>query len=592
MKESILYQRMSVRVNERFEDGTVIFTNEEQNTPFKIRIQANPITSNVSFTFAINGGSNSDHLKYSQFLKAARSIGRLKVHHLNSGNNLLEANCSEAESSEYMERLDSEIAFLENIVALENYFGIRIDVPERFAPDEVDLVRYVAAIVQGEEICGGWSRYEIIGRGERAAMSEMRRIVQQRTKSVTVIPQRILPHSQMPLHARRKRRVAAYARVSTDKEEQQTSYEAQIDYYTKYIRAKEETDDWEFVQVYTDEGISALNTKHREGFNAMVQDALEGKIDLIITKSVSRFARNTVDSLTTVRKLKEHGVEVFFEKENIYTLDSKGELLITIMSSLAQEESRSISENTTWGQRKRFADGKLIMPFSRFLGYKRGENGEPEIVPEEAEIVLRIYRMFLAGYTPYGIAKELEADGILSPGGKEKWTTSTIISILTNEKYKGDALLQKRFCVDFITKKMKDNEGEVPQYYVENSHPAIVTKEMFERVQQEMARRKALGNYHRGTSIFAGKLECECCGQYYGRKVWHSTDEHRRVVWRCNLKYKGAEKCTTPHLTEEEIREKFICAYNDMKEYYSQSDYTSLEDEIREALRDEKNSKG
>lgn len=394
-------------------------------------------------------------------------------------------------------------------------------------------------------------------------MSEMRRIVQHRTKSVTVIPQRILPHSQMPLYARRKRRVAAYARVSTDKEEQQTSYEAQIDYYTKYIRAKEETDDWEFVQVYTDEGISALNTKHREGFNAMVQDALDGKIDLIITKSVSRFARNTVDSLTTVRKLKEHGVEVFFEKENIYTLDSKGELLITIMSSLAQEESRSISENTTWGQRKRFADGKLIMPFSRFLGYKRGENGEPEIVPEEAEIVLRIYRMFLAGYTPYGIAKELEADGILSPGGKEKWTTSTIISILTNEKYKGDALLQKRFCIDFITKKMKDNEGEVPQYYVENSHPAIVTKEMFEQVQQEMARRKALGNYHRGTSIFAGKLECECCGQHYGRKVWHSTDEHRRVVWRCNLKYKGAEKCTTPHLTEEEIMEKFICAYND-----------------------------
>lgn len=154
------FEYVLLRVNERFEDGTVIFTNEEQNTPFKIRIQANPITGNVSFTFAINGGSNSDHLKYLQFLKAARSIGRLKVHHLNSGNNLLEANCSEAESSEYMERLDSEIAFLENIVALESYFGIRIDVPERFTPDEVDLVRYVAAIVQGEEICGGWSRYE------------------------------------------------------------------------------------------------------------------------------------------------------------------------------------------------------------------------------------------------------------------------------------------------------------------------------------------------------------------------------------------------------------------------------------------------
>jgi len=232
------------------------------------------------------------------------------------------------------------------------------------------------------------------------------------------------------------------------------------------------------------------------------------------------------------------------------------------MSSLAQEESRSISENVTWGQRKRFADGKVSMPYSSFLGYRRGENGEPEVVPEEAEIVLRIYRLFLSGQTPHGIKRILEEDGILSPGGKQTWTTTTILSILTNEKYKGDALLQKTFCTDFLTKKMKVNEGEVPQYYVENSHPAIVTKEMFEEVQQELARRKAQGRNHRGTSCFAGKLVCECCGQLYGSKVWHSTDKYRKVIWRCNLKYKGAEKCATPHITEAELGSRFVEAYN------------------------------
>ena len=402
-------------------------------------------------------------------------------------------------------------------------------------------------------------------------MSEARRVIAQpRSKNVTVIPQRVRPLTQTPLFARRRRRVAAYARVSTNHEEQQTSYEAQVDYYTKYIQSKEQTDNWEFVQIYTDEGITATNTKHRDGFNAMVQDALDGKIDLIITKSVSRFARNTVDSLTTVRKLKERGVEVYFEKENIYTMDSKGELLITIMSSLAQEESRSISENTTWGQRKRFADGKLIMPFSSFLGYKRGPNGEPEIVPEEAETVRYIYRLYLAGNTPHGITKILESDGIPSPRGKMTWSTTTVVSILTNEKYKGDALLQKTFCTDFLTKKKKVNEGEVPQYYVENSHPAIVTHEMFEQVQQEMARRKSEGRNHRGTSCFAGKLVCECCGDLYGSKVWHSNDKYRKVVWRCNLKYKGAEPCLTPHVSEDEIMQRFVKAYNklqDMREF-------------------------
>ena len=237
----------------------------------------------------------------------------------------------------------------------------------------------------------------------------------------------------------KRRKVAAYARVSTDMDEQLNSYEAQISYYTKHIKSNPE---WDFVKVYTDEGISGLMTKKREGFQEMIADALAGKIDLILTKSVSRFARNTVDTLTHVRQLKDKGVEVFFEKENIYTMDSKGELLITIMSSLAQEESRSLSENVTWGQRKRFSDGKVTMPYRSFLGYKKGKDGRPEVVPEEAKIVRRIYREFLLGMTFNGIARGLEADGIKSPRGKDKWSITTIKSILQNEKYKGDALLQ------------------------------------------------------------------------------------------------------------------------------------------------------
>ena len=278
------------------------------------------------------------------------------------------------------------------------------------------------------------------------------------SKQVTIIPAKLNRATFTPLDQPKKRKVAGYARVSTDSEEQQTSYEAQVSYYTEYIQKR---DDWEFAGVYTDQGISATNTKHRDGFNRMIADALDGKIDLIVTKSVSRFARNTVDSLTTVRKLKENGVEVYFEKENIYTLDSKGELFITIMSSLAQEESRSISENVTWGQRKRMADGKVTMPYGRFLGYRKGEDGFPEIVPEEAEVVKLIYKSFMEGLSYYKIAQLLMSRNIPAPAGGEKWYTRTVESILTNEKYKGSALLQKKFTVDFLTKKQKVNEGEV-----------------------------------------------------------------------------------------------------------------------------------
>jgi len=352
-----------------------------------------------------------------------------------------------------------------------------------------------------------------------------------------------------------KKRVAAYARVSTDNEEQLSSFEAQRNYYAQYIRSKSE---WSFVEVYADEGISATSTKKRDGFNRMVNDALDGKIDLIITKSVSRFARNTVDTLTTVRKLKEQGVEVYFEKENIYTLDSKGELLITIMSSLAQEESRSISENVTWGQRKRFAEGKVNLPYGHFLGYEKGEDNLPKIVEEEAQVVRRIYRLFLEGKTPSGIAKILTDEKIPSPGGKEKWPVSTVTSILTNEKYKGDAILQKAFTVDFLSKKKKKNEGEIPMYYVENSHPSIVSSDVFDQVQYELKLRKKHKGYKTGVSCFSGRIKCGQCGSYYGKKIWQSNSKYRKEIWQCNSKYNNEIKCTTPHKHDEEIKDAFI----------------------------------
>ena len=300
-----------------------------------------------------------------------------------------------------------------------------------------------------------------------------------------------------PVAVRRKKKVAGYARVSTDREEQATSYEAQMTYYKTYIEGHE---DWEFVGMYSDEGITATNTKKRDGFNQMVEDALDGKIDLIITKSVSRFARNTVDSLTTIRKLKDKGIEVYFEKENIWTLDAKGELMITIMSSLAQEESRSISENTTWG--------------------------------------------------------------IKSPSGKDRWHISTVKSILTNEKYRGDALLQKQYTTDFLQKKRKTNNGEIPQYYVEEHHEAIIPPAQFDFVQVELARREQNGRYS-GVSIFSNKIKCGCCGGWYGSKVWHSTDKYRKVIYRCNRKYgKDTPPCNTPHLSEEEIKKLFLKALN------------------------------
>ena len=409
-------------------------------------------------------------------------------------------------------------------------------------------------------------------------MSEANRIepVLNRPRTVTVIPPRVRALPGMPRLSARPKRVAAYARVSTHSEEQLTSYEAQVKHYTEYIKSRALTDNWQFVSVYTDRGITGTSTAKREGFNRMMQDALAGKIDLIITKSVSRFARNTVDTLTAIRRLKEHGVEVCFEEQNIYTLDGKGELLLTIMSSIAQEESRNISENVTWGIRKRFADGKVSMPYKRFMGYRRGEDGSPEIVEAEAKIVRGIFRRFLEGATSTMIAKELNEADVPCPACKSRlgenkiesekadrkkarWSASTVESILTNEKYKGDAILQKTYCTDYIQKTFAENDGSViPRYYAQNSHPAIVSAEVFDLAQMELEWRKSLNGSYSGKSCFATRVVCGDCGAFYGSKVWHSTDAYRRVIWRCNGKYIGEKKCTTPHITQEELEKAFV----------------------------------
>lgn len=352
----------------------------------------------------------------------------------------------------------------------------------------------------------------------------------------------------------RRKRVAAYARVSTASDEQMGSIEAQRDYYSKYIVANAQ---WDFVDIYADEGISGTSSKRRPAFQQMVEDALAGKIDLILTKSLSRFARNTVDTLKTIRALKEKNVEVYFEKEDISTLDSKGEFLITLMSSLAQEESRSISENVAWGIRKRFADGKFSVPYKAFLGYDRGKDGAMVINAEQAEIVRLIYLLYLEGRTLGDITRVLMGAGIKTPGGKDKWSVTVIESMLRNEKYYGAALLQKKFTYDFLTKKAKKNCGELPQYYIENDHAPIVSKAHYDAAQE----RFAIKQRQRTTRTpFAGKLICSHCNQLYTRKCWHSTTT-KDMVWECPQRFQGNPKCPTPHLYEPQLTEAYRLAF-------------------------------
>lgn len=251
------------------------------------------------------------------------------------------------------------------------------------------------------------------------------------------------------------------------------------------------------------------------------------------------------------------------------------------MSSLAQEEARSISENCVWGQRKRFADGKVTVPFSRFLGYDRGEDGSLVINPEQAVIVRKIYGLFLQGLSPFAIAGRLTEDGVTSPGGKDHWNASCVRSILSNEKYKGDALLQKSYTVDFLTKEKKPNEGEIPQYYVSKNHEAIIPPATFDMVQRQLVVRRGGKNRRSGVSIFSSRIKCGDCGSWYGSKVWHSNDKYRHVVWQCNHKFEG-DKCTTPTLEEDDVKRMFVSAANSV--ITEKSEIISAFEVIKESL--------
>lgn len=357
----------------------------------------------------------------------------------------------------------------------------------------------------------------------------------------------------------RQQRVAAYCRVSTDSEEQLTSYTTQKKVYTEMIAART---DWEFAGLYADEGISGTRADKRPEFKRMINDCLAGKIDYIITKSVSRFARNTVDCLDHVRVLKSRGIGVFFEEQNIDTLKIDSELYLVIYAGFAQSESESISKNITWSYRKKFEDGNAIFMYKKLLGYKKGEDGMPEVVPEEAAIVKRIFNMYLAGNTPARISAALKSENTVAPGKSFSFSSSMIANVLANEKYCGDSILQKTVTVDCISKTRRKNTGEAPMYYVQNSHPAIINRDTFHKVQEELIRRKTVTPKSSKTSITStGKyskfaltdvLICGECGSRYKRVTW-TAYKQKRVVWRCINRLDYGKKYCKESVTIDEM---------------------------------------
>lgn len=367
-------------------------------------------------------------------------------------------------------------------------------------------------------------------------------------------------------------RVAAYCRVSTDQEEQLNSFANQVSYYKNYIQSQPR---YILAGIYADEGISGTNTKRREQFKQMIQDCEAGKIDMIITKSISRFARNTQDCLYYSRHLKSMGIGIYFEKENINTLDAAGELLFTILSSLAQDESRSISENCKWGIRKKFREGILHLNTNRFMGYDKDENGRLVINEEQAAIVRRIFYEFMNGLNPDVIARRLREEGVPGCMGEVKWQTSTILGMLRNEKYMGDALLQKTYTVDYLTKKTVKNNGELEQVRVKGDHEPIIDPELWEAVQLELDRRqkymqqyelRTMGRYT-DEQPFSCKVICGTCGKLFWRRTWYRSNGSMKV-WQCGQRYreKGVVGCTSANLTEKDLHRAFVMAWNGILE--------------------------
>ena len=372
--------------------------------------------------------------------------------------------------------------------------------------------------------------------------------------------------------SKRQLRVAAYCRVSTDDEEQLTSYEAQKNYYTDKIMTNKE---WTMAGIFADEGITGTSARKRPEFLRMIRQCKQGKIDIVLTKSISRFARNTVDCLNYVRALKELGIAVIFEKENMNTLEIDSEILITMLGAFAQSESESISANVRWGIRQAMKEGKAIINYKHLYGYRKGADGRPEIIPEQAEVVRKIYDLFLSGTPIRGILKYLNANSIPNISGGSQWAKNAVNSILINEKYCGDVLLQKTYIDDCINKKVKKNTGQLPMYLVQNHHEGIISRETFDAAQAELARRSAgkspsKKNAPTGRSRYSSKyalsdrLYCGECGTRYQRCTWRNRDGSKRIVWRCvsRVDY-GNKYChDSPTLDEEPLHRAILAAIN------------------------------
>lgn len=362
-------------------------------------------------------------------------------------------------------------------------------------------------------------------------------------------------------------RVAAYCRVSTDHEEQETSIENQITYYENLIRSKPE---WEYAGVFYDDGISGTQDDNRPGFMELIRLCKKGKVDLILVKSLSRFSRNTLQCISYIRMLKERGITVRFEKEGLDTSMATSEIYFTWTSAFAQGESESLSNNVKWGIRKGFAQGKFPFPYKSMLGYRKSSDGTPEIVPEEAEHVRLIFRLFLLGRSLRQIKEALERRDILTPKGNREWSLTTIENILRNEKYMGDVLLQKTFTPDFLTKKKKKNNGELTQYYITDNHPAIIGREDFLQTQAELTRRagkkkvskkktkSALGKYCSKYAL-SERLVCGECGSMYRRVMWTRKDG-KKPMWRCiNRLEFGTQYCKhSPSLPEGPLHQAIL----------------------------------
>lgn len=372
--------------------------------------------------------------------------------------------------------------------------------------------------------------------------------------------------------SKRQLRVAAYCRVSTDDEEQLTSYEAQKNYYIDKIMTNKE---WTMAGIFADEGITGTSARKRPEFLRMIRQCKQGKIDIVLTKSISRFARNTVDCLNYVRALKELGIAVIFEKENMNTLEVDSEILITMLGAFAQSESESISANVRWGIRQAMKEGKATIQYKYLYGYRKGDDGKPEIIPDQAEVVRKIYDLFLSGTPVRGIQEYLNTSALPNINGEPKWARSAIDSILTNEKYCGDVLLQKTYIDDCINKKVKKNTGQLPMYLVQNHHEGIISRKTFDAAQAELARRSAgkspsKKNAPTGRSRYSSKyalsdrLYCGECGTRYQRCTWRNRDGSKRIVWRCvsRVDY-GNKYChNSPTLDEEPLHRAILAAIN------------------------------